>query len=519
MFIEFRNISMTYKPGVEALKNVSFKISRGEFVFIIGRSGSGKSTIVKLITCEEMSTGGSIFLEGYDITNISRREVTYLRRNIGMVFQDFRLIATKTVFENVAFAMEIFGMSKRDIKKRVPIVLDTVGLRHKEKMLPHQLSGGEQQRVAIARAIVNGPALVIADEPTGNLDPINSEAIMAILQKINDNGTTVIVCSHDAAMVNRLKRRVLELSSGVLVRDQKAGEYNLSDEKLTNKDSFESARKGRRKLSGKHAGAPNGKSPFVRNLNMKFVEMGLTSEDAQDVPPEKDEEIIRTDTDEKNTKENVRENIEKNTKENVKENTKNVENGADEQNLREKSNEIDKKTNPPDETESTIVLPSEMEPLLMGHGDYREYDERTKEALRIATEYYRSRARKHESNFAAMPENNDSKEYVFIEENPINIQEKKTASPNTRDDEERSPGDGNDSGLQDSAGVENAGKTKNIGVQDSGTEENQNNSGEKGSETADVNVMKNDDNSADDFKRLIKPKRISKNDATGDNSR
>jgi len=276
MFIEFDNVSMTYKPGIHALKDVSFKIEKGEFVFVIGRSGSGKSTIVKLLTCEERATSGRIYLENYDITDISRRDVTYLRRNIGMVFQDFRLITSKTVYQNVAFAMEIIGFANSVIKKRVPMVLSIVGLRNKANMYPNQLSGGEQQRIAIARAMVNGAALILADEPTGNLDPINSEAVMALLQEINDSGTTVVVCTHDATMVNKLRRRVIEISDGRLVRDEKLGEYNLSEvvkAKKKEKDtSAEIKTKGR--TSGSRAKSTAG-SPFVRNVSLKFNDIGF----------------------------------------------------------------------------------------------------------------------------------------------------------------------------------------------------------------------------------------------------
>lgn len=283
---------MTYKPGIHALKNVSFKIEKGEFVFVIGRSGSGKSTIVKLLTCEERASSGRIYLENYDITDISRRDVSYLRRNIGMVFQDFRLIQSKTVYQNVAFAMEIIGFGKSIIKKRVPMVLSIVGLRNKSGMYPNQLSGGEQQRVAIARAMVNGAALIIADEPTGNLDPINSEAVMALLQEINDSGTTVVVCTHDATMVNKLKRRVIEISGGRLVRDEKLGEYNLSAEVRPGNRKDEEAAGSR--TSGRKSGMRAKSivdSPFVRNVDLKINDIGFNTDISYDsVPVEVDTE-------------------------------------------------------------------------------------------------------------------------------------------------------------------------------------------------------------------------------------
>jgi cell division transport system ATP-binding protein len=223
--IEFNKVSMTYQKGTIALKDVSFTVKDGEFVFIIGRSGAGKSTLVKLLTCEEKPTSGQVCIDNYDISRIKRNLVPYLRRNIGMVFQDFRLIYTKTVYENVAFAMEIVGSTKRAIKRRVPIVLSIVGLRDRTKSLPGELSGGEQQRVGIARAMVNNPMLILADEPTGNLDPTNSESVMALLDEINRSGTTVVICSHDRDMVDLMKKRVIEIDDGCLVRDDCHGFY------------------------------------------------------------------------------------------------------------------------------------------------------------------------------------------------------------------------------------------------------------------------------------------------------
>jgi cell division transport system ATP-binding protein len=223
--IEFNRVSMTYQTGTIALKDVSFKVNKGEFVFIIGRSGAGKSTLVKLLTCEEKPSGGQVLIDNFDVTKIKRSLVPYLRRNIGMVFQDFRLIYTKTVYENVAFAMEIIGCTSRMIKRRVPIVLSIVGLRDKAGARPGELSGGEQQRVGIARAMVNNPMLILADEPTGNLDPQNSESVMALLDEINRGGTTVIICSHDREMVDRMQKRVIEINDGCLVRDDSVGSY------------------------------------------------------------------------------------------------------------------------------------------------------------------------------------------------------------------------------------------------------------------------------------------------------
>lgn len=194
-------------------------------MFVIGTSGSGKSTVVKLLSCEEQANSGEIVVGGTSLTRIKQRAIPYVRRNIGMVFQDFRLIETKNVFENVAFAMEIVGASKRQINRQVPIVLSTVGLRQKAAMRPSELSGGEQQRVAIARAIVNNPKLLLADEPTGNLDPDTSEQIMAVLKEINREGTTVMICTHDHDLVDRMKQRVIEVRNGVVIRDEERAGY------------------------------------------------------------------------------------------------------------------------------------------------------------------------------------------------------------------------------------------------------------------------------------------------------
>ncbi len=223
--IEFRRVSKVYHTGTHALNDVSFKIMDGEFVFIIGRSGAGKSTLIKLLTCEEKPSEGSVLIDDFDISRIRRSLVPYLRRNIGMIFQDFRLIYTKTVYENVAFAMEIIGASRRSIQRRVPIVLSIVGLKDKANAKPGELSGGEQQRVAVARAMVNNPMLILADEPTGNLDPTNSESVMALLEEINRGGTTVIICTHDHELVDRMKKRVVEISDGLLIRDDCEGAY------------------------------------------------------------------------------------------------------------------------------------------------------------------------------------------------------------------------------------------------------------------------------------------------------
>ena len=224
--IDFIDVEKTYKSGVEALKGVSFTIEDGEFVFVIGKSGSGKSTLLKCITCEETPTAGKVTIDNFDISHMSRALVPVLRRRIGMIYQDFRLIETKTVAENVAFAGEIIGVPKQNLMNTVLICLSVVGLKDKADCYPQELSGGEQQRVAIARAMVNNPSLIVADEPTGNLDPETSEAIMAMLLELNQNGgTTVIICTHDSTMVDRMKQRVIEIDDGLILRDEKGSSY------------------------------------------------------------------------------------------------------------------------------------------------------------------------------------------------------------------------------------------------------------------------------------------------------
>lgn len=228
--IDFINVEKTYKTGVDALKGVSFTIEDGEFVFIIGKSGSGKSTLLKCITCEEKPTKGKVTIDNFDISHMPRALIPVLRRKIGMIYQDFRLIESKTVAENVSFAGEIIGVPKKSLDNTVMFCLSLVGLREKANAYPQELSGGEQQRVAIARALVNNPSLIVADEPTGNLDPETSEAIMAMLLDINRNGTsgnktTVIICTHDQTMVDRMKKRVIEIEDGLIVRDESESGY------------------------------------------------------------------------------------------------------------------------------------------------------------------------------------------------------------------------------------------------------------------------------------------------------
>ncbi|GAQ25772.1 MULTISPECIES: cell division ATP-binding protein FtsE [Tepidanaerobacter] len=223
--IEMYGVTKVYPGGQVALKDISFKIAKGEFVFVVGPSGAGKSTLIKLLFREELPTKGQIFFAGKNITRMKRREIPYLRRRIGIVFQDFRLLPDKTVYENIAFAMQVVEASNRDIKKRVPYVLERVGLSHKAKARPSELSGGEQQRVALARAIVNNPDVLVADEPTGNLDPDTSRDIMNLLDDINKMGTTLVVASHARELVDSMKKRVIRLEEGSLVSDEERGLY------------------------------------------------------------------------------------------------------------------------------------------------------------------------------------------------------------------------------------------------------------------------------------------------------
>ncbi|WP_115787212.1 cell division ATP-binding protein FtsE [Arthrobacter silvisoli] len=224
--IRFENVTKVYDPNARpALDDVSLEIDRGEFTFLVGASGSGKSTFLRLILKEDRATSGSVYVAGQNVANISSWRVPRLRRGIGVVFQDFRLLPQKSVFANVAFAMQVIGKSRSIIRETVPEVLKTVGLEGKEKRMPHELSGGEQQRVAIARAVVNRPGILLADEPTGNLDPITSMGIMGVLDKINQNGTTVVMATHDDDIVNEMRRRVVELRNGVVVRDEAKALY------------------------------------------------------------------------------------------------------------------------------------------------------------------------------------------------------------------------------------------------------------------------------------------------------
>ena len=227
--IELTNVVKTYDIGTKALRGVSMKIEDGEFVFLVGPSGSGKSTIIKLLTAELAPTEGCVNVNGFQLEKIRSRAIPYLRRTLGVIFQDFRLIENKTVYDNVAFAMRVIGASEKEIKKRVPYVLELVGLENKGRRLPNELSGGEQQRVAIARALVNNPSVIIADEPTGNLDPARSLEIMMLLEQINALGTTVMVVTHERELVNRFTKRVVAISEGRIISDGMDG-YYLNEE-------------------------------------------------------------------------------------------------------------------------------------------------------------------------------------------------------------------------------------------------------------------------------------------------
>ena len=221
--IEFIDVVKSYTAGNTALQGVSMQIEDGEFAFLVGPSGSGKSTILKLITGELKPTSGSVHVNGYSLERIRRREVPYLRRTVGVVFQDFRLIENKTVYDNVAFAMRVIGASAREIRERVPYVLELVGLDTKSQRHPNELSGGEQQRLAIARALVNNPSTIIADEPTGNLDPVRSLEIMMLLQEINNLGTTVLVVTHEMNLVEQFAKRVISIDDGLVICDGMEG--------------------------------------------------------------------------------------------------------------------------------------------------------------------------------------------------------------------------------------------------------------------------------------------------------
>ena len=228
--IDLVNVTKTYETGTHALNGIDMHIDDGEFVFLVGPSGSGKSTIIKLLTAELKPTSGSVLVNGYQLESIKRASIPYMRRTLGVIFQDFRLIEKKTVYQNVAFAMRVIGAPEREIRKRVPYVLDLVGLGEKSKSYPDELSGGEQQRVAVARALINNPAMIVADEPTGNLDPGKSLEIMLLLEQINALGTTVLVVTHEADMVDRFHKRVIAINEGKVISDGMDGYFNYEEQ-------------------------------------------------------------------------------------------------------------------------------------------------------------------------------------------------------------------------------------------------------------------------------------------------
>ena len=224
--IEFTDVVKNYTPDTQALRGITMQIEDGEFAFLVGPSGSGKSTIIKLITGELKPTSGTVHVNGYSLERIRKREIPFLRRTVGVVFQDFRLIATKTVYDNLAFAMRAVGAGKKEIEERIPYILELVGMEDKGNRHPNELSGGEQQRLAIARALVNNPSTIIADEPTGNLDPNRALEIMVLLQEINNLGTTVLVVTHAKELVERFEKRVIAIDEGVVVHDGMDGYFN-----------------------------------------------------------------------------------------------------------------------------------------------------------------------------------------------------------------------------------------------------------------------------------------------------
>lgn len=231
--ITFENVTMRYARGdAPALQSVDVEIGRGDFVFVVGASGSGKSTLMRLIILEKEATSGRVLVAGKDLSRLPNRKVPALRRQVGTVFQDFRLLSGKTVNQNIAYVLQVLGAKRHTIRQLVPETLELVGLEGKGKRLPHELSGGEQQRVAIARAMVNKPPILLADEPTGNLDPETSQEIVAILDRINRTGTTVVMATHDTTIVNRFRKRVVQLRDGVVVRDQADAEYEATEEGL-----------------------------------------------------------------------------------------------------------------------------------------------------------------------------------------------------------------------------------------------------------------------------------------------
>lgn len=280
--VEFNHVTKVYDRDIVSVDDINFKIDKGEFVFLIGPSGSGKTTIIKMLIRDEIPTDGRVFFDDVDITKINRRKVYKLRREIGVIFQDFKLVPDKTAFENVAFAMEAAGKTNKDIQETVPYVLDIVGLSSRMKSFPRQLSGGEQQRVAIARAIANNPKILIADEPTGNLDPASSWDIVQVLTKINNWGTTVIMSTHGTDIVNSLNKRVIQMDKGKVIRDDNKGQYEmvsafenniLSAEKSERKEKKKNKKTYQVKLESDEKPDNSEAIPPEKNKNSKFRRM------------------------------------------------------------------------------------------------------------------------------------------------------------------------------------------------------------------------------------------------------
>lgn len=255
--IELSHVNKIYSNGNQALKNINLRINDGEFVFIVGASGAGKSTLTKIIMTEEQATSGRVMVNGYNLMNIKRKKIPYLRRSIGVVFQDFRLIPTMTVYDNVAFALRVTNVPNRDIRKRVPYILNLVGLNHKAKAMPTEISGGEQQRVALARALVNNPSLIIADEPTGNIDPTMTYEIMELLTEINSVGTTILMVTHEHDLVTHFEKRIIVINDGKLVSDTPDPHRSFEEPELTlseprrRDNPDQQNRKPKRKKSGR----------------------------------------------------------------------------------------------------------------------------------------------------------------------------------------------------------------------------------------------------------------------------
>ena len=254
--VKLQDVFKTYDNGTKALRGVSLTIQDGEFVFIVGPSGSGKSTIIKMLTAELRPTSGKVQVGDYDIGSIRQRDIPYLRRTIGVVFQDFRLIENKTVYENVAFVMRAVGAPQSSIKKRVTYVLDLVGILHKARRLPSELSGGEQQRVAVARALVNNPSVIVADEPTGNLDPARSLELMMLFEKINSMGTTVVVVTHAREIVDQFAKRVVAIDGGTVISDQTGGYYVRPDVTRLTEEALQQAAPAHRRTPAAPKAAP-----------------------------------------------------------------------------------------------------------------------------------------------------------------------------------------------------------------------------------------------------------------------